>query len=108
MWFNIFKCCRMSIYRSMHPNRCYYELGNRIPEQVEENPYNGVTTYHNLRWACHIDKIYSKSNSVLGFIQCNLRHANHDLMETANITLVVLFYSLRSLIPWREIYIETG
>ena len=51
--------------------------------------------HKNQKWASHIDKISSKDNSVLGFIQRSLKHANHDLKELAYTSLVrsILEYS---------------
>ena len=51
--------------------------------------------HQNVKWASHINKILSKANSVLGFIQHNLKHANCDLKELAYSSLVrsILEYS---------------
>ena len=70
-------------------------LDNHILEQVEENPYLGATIHKNLRWASHINKILNKANSVLGFMQCNVKHANRDIKELAYASLVwsILEYS---------------
>ena len=85
----------MSIHRSKHPYSSHYELDIHILEQVEENPYLGVAIHNSLRWASHINKISNKVNSVLGFIQCNLKHANRDLKELVYTSLVrsILEYS---------------
>ena len=66
MRFNVSKCYLMSIHRSMHPYSSHYELDNHILEQVEENPYLGLT-----------------------------KHANRDLRELAYTSLVgsILEYS---------------
>ena len=93
MWFNVSKC--YLIYRSKHPYGSHYKLDDHILTQVEENPYLGVTTHQDLRWASHIDKILNKANSVLGFIQHNLEHADRDIEELAYTSLVwsILDYS---------------
>ena len=78
----------MSIHRSRHPYSRNYKFDYYILEQVEENPYLGVTIHKNLKWASHINEISNKVNSVLGFIQRNLRHANRDIRELAYTSLV--------------------
>ena len=78
----------MSIHRSKHPYSRHYELDNHILKEFEENSYRGATIYQNLKWESQVTKIPNKANSVLGFIQDNLRHANHDLRELAYISHV--------------------
>ena len=79
MRYNVSKCYLMSIHRSKHHYSSHYKLDNHKIEHVEENPYLGVTIHKSQKWASHINKIHNKANSVLGFIQCNLRHENLDL-----------------------------
>ena len=85
----------MSIHRSKHPYSSNYKLDNHILEQVEENPYLGVTIHKSQKLAIHINKISNKANSVFGFIQCKLKHANRDLKEPPYTSLVrsILEYS---------------
>ena len=95
MRFNVSKCYLMSIHRSKRHYSSHYKLDNHILEQVEENPYFGVTIHKSLKLASHINKISNKANSVLGFIKRNLKHANRDLKELAYASLVrsILEYS---------------
>ena len=81
--FNTSKCYLISIHRSKHPNVSQHILSDLILEQVEENTYLGVTIHQDLKWASHINNISNRANSALGFIQRNLRHANHDVKELA-------------------------
>ena len=85
----------MSIHRSKNPYSSHYELDNHILEQVEKNPYNGVTLHKSLKWASHINKISNRANSVLRFINRNLIHVNRYLKELAYHSLVrsILEYS---------------
>ena len=64
----------------------------------------GVTIHKSLKWASHINKIYNRANSVFGFIQCNLWHANRDLKELAYANLVgsILEYSSTALDPFYQ------
>ena len=87
MRFNVSKYYLMSIHRSKHPYISHYKLDNHILEQVEENTYLGITIHKSLKWASHINKISNNANSVLGFIKCNLKHANRDLKELAYTSL---------------------
>ena len=103
MRFNVSKCYLMSIHRSKHPYSSQYKLDNHILEQVEENPYLGVTIHKNLKWASHTNKISNKANYVLGCIQCNLKHANCDLKELANTLLVRSIYEYSSTV-WDPFY----
>ena len=95
MRFNVSKCYLMSIHRCKHPYSSYYKLDNRIFEQVEENPYHGLTIHKGLKWASHINKISNKANSVFGFIKRNPKHANRELIDLAYTSLVrsILEYS---------------
>ena len=62
------------------------------------NPKLGASIHKYLKWASHINKISNKANSALAFSQRSQRHANCDLKDISNISLVVyleiLFYSL--------------
>ena len=104
MRFNIFKCYLMSIQIRKHLHSRHYKLDNHILGQVEENPYLGATTHQNLKWASHINKILNKANSVLGFIQCNQKHANRDLKELAYTSLArsILEYSSTVWDPFKQ------
>ena len=87
MRFNVSKCYLMSIHRSKHTYSSHYKLDNHILQQVEENPYLGVTTHCIQKRASHINTISNKANSVSGFSQHNKKHATHDLKELAYISL---------------------
>ena len=95
MRFNATKCYIMSIHRAKIPLTYLYSLNNHILEQVNENPYLGLTISDNLKWSSQINKTCSKANSTLGFIRRNLKHCNKKFKETAYISLVrsVLDYS---------------
>ena len=98
----------MSIHTSKHHYSKHYKLDNHILEQVEENPYLGVAIHQNPKWVSHINKIFYKANSVLGFIQHNQKEVNHDLKELANTSLVrsILEYSSTVWEPFYRIGIK--
>ena len=87
MRFNVSKCYLMSIHRSKHPSNGHYKLDSNILEQVEENPYLGDTIHQNLRLASHINERSHKVNYLLGFVQCNQKHANRDIKVLAYTSL---------------------
>ena len=95
MRFNATKCYLMSISRSKTPHQFRYSLDNHILEQVQDNPYLGITLSDNMKWTTHINKISNRSISILGFIRRNLKHCSRSLKETAYISLVrsVLYYA---------------
>ena len=97
--FNVSKCYLMSIYRSKHPHSIHYKLDNHFLEQVEETIHKG------LKWASQINKISNKANSVLGFIQRNLKHANRDLKELAYASLVRFIFEYSSTV-WDPFYLK--
>ena len=72
-----------------------YSLNNHILEQVNENPYLGLTINDSLKWSSQINEMCNRANSTLGFIRRNLKHCNKKFKETACISLVcsVLDYS---------------
>ena len=70
--------------RSSH----FYSLNNHILEQVEENPYIGLTLTENLKWSSHITKITKKANSTIGSLRRNLKSCPQDCRKSAYISLV--------------------
>ena len=88
MRFNATKCYVMSITRSKSPHQYLYTLDDHILEQVQDNPYLGITLSDNLKFTTHINKISNRSNSILGFIRRNLKHCSKLLKESAYISLV--------------------
>ena len=85
MKFNAKTCYVMSINnRSTN----FYQLDNHILQQVDENPYLGVTFTDNLKFGTHITKITNKASSTLGFLKRNLKHCPLFCRKTAYLSLV--------------------
>ena len=85
MRFNAKKCYIMSVnQQSSH----FYQLDNHILQQVEENPYLGVTLSSDMKWGTHISKITKKANSTLGFLRRNLKYSPIQCRKTAYLALV--------------------
>ena len=83
--FNAKKCYVMSINnRSSN----YYQLDNHILQQVQENPYLGVTLSEDLKFNKHISKITNKASSTLGFLKRNLKHCPTSCRKIAYLSLV--------------------
>ena len=85
MRFNAKKCFIMSINQKKSH---FYQISNHILQQVDTNPYLGVTFSDDLKWSSHITKITKKANSTLGFIKRNLKHCPESSRKTAYLALV--------------------
>lgn len=55
---------------------------------VDHHPYLGVELNDNLKYNVHIDNIYKKAPSLLGFLKCNLWHCPPEVKERAYQSLV--------------------
>ena len=85
MRFNAKKCYILSIRRkSSH----FYQLDGEILQQVDSNPYLGLTISEDLQWKTHITNITKKANSSLGFLRRNLKYCSEDCKRLAYIALV--------------------
>ena len=85
MRFNTKKCYILSIrQKSSH----FYQLDGEILQQVDSNPYLGLTISEDLQWKTHITNITKKANSTLGFLRRNLKYCSEDCKKLAYIALV--------------------
>ena len=64
-------------------------------DQVEENPYLGLTLTESLKWTLHMTK---KANWTLNFLRRNLRNFSQDCRKTAYISLVRWILDYRSIV----------
>jgi hypothetical protein len=85
MRFNAKKCYIMSINNK---STNYYQLDNHILQQVQDNPYLGITISEDLKFNKHINKITNKASSTLGFLKRNLKHCPSSCRKTAYLSLV--------------------
>ena len=82
MRFNAKKCYILSIrQKSSH----FYQLDGEILQQVDSNPYLGLTISEDLQWKTHITNITKKANSSLGFLRRNLKYCSEDCKRLAYI-----------------------
>ena len=85
MKFNASKCYILSInQKSSH----YYQLNNTFLQEVEDNPYLGLTISNDLSWSKQIDKTAKKASSSLGFIRRNLSRCPKETRLQAYLSLV--------------------
>ena len=78
MLFHPDKCNVLRITRAQSPVLFDYSLKNQILEAKTQSKYLGVDISSNLSWNRHIDRIVKKGNSMIGFLQRNLRVSNRD------------------------------
>lgn len=87
---------------SFHPDKCnvlrvtrartsvvfnYCLKGQQLQEE-SQSKYLGVDISSNLSWNSHIDRIVKKGNSMLGFLQRNLRINNRETKASAYYSIV--------------------
>ena len=85
MSFNAKKCYVLSIKQKTFR---FYSLCGHILQEVDSNPYLGVTISNDLKWSNHINNISKKASSSLGFIRRNLRFCPQDCRKMAYLALV--------------------
>ena len=83
------KCNVLRITQARSPVIFDYSLKNQILEAETQSKYLGVYISSNLSWNRHIDRIVKKGNSMIGFLQRNLRVSNRDTKASAYFTLVL-------------------
>ena len=87
--FNPSKCSVLRVSRPKSKNLEFeYTLKGETLANVSSTPYLGVCLSETLEWEAHINKITSKANSTLGFLQRNLKACPPKLRETAYFSLV--------------------
>jgi len=78
----------MSIARIRSPFTYLYSLCGQVLSSVPEVRYLGIIVTDELSWSFHVQSIYSKANSILGFLRHNLWRCPAKLKESAYISLV--------------------
>ena len=66
-----------------------YCLDNSIIKQVPSANYLGITVDSRLTWSDHVTRVVAKANSVLGFLQCNLKHCPPKIKASCFKSLVI-------------------
>ena len=83
---NVHNHCRVT--RSRSPVLHDDSLKGQILQAESHSKYLGVDLTASLTWNTHIDRVVKKGNSMLGFLQRNLRINNQDTKASAYFTLV--------------------
>ena len=85
MKFNAKKCYVLS---SRNKSSHFYTIDDHILQQVQNNPYLGITFSDDLKWKTHINNICKKANSSLGFLRRNLYNCPKSCRKNAYLALV--------------------
>lgn len=88
MRFNAKKCQIMTVARGRSCLAYLYSLAGQVLEGVKEAKYLGVSVSNDLSWSPHVNSVFKRANSTLGFLRRNLRRCPSSLKETAYVTLV--------------------
>ena len=91
MCFHPEKCSVLRFTRSRSSVLHDYSLKGQILQAESHSKYLGVDLTASLPWSTHIDRIVKKGNSMLGFLQRNLRINNQDTKAS------VLLHSVESI-----------
>ena len=78
----------MSLSRGRSQLVHFYSLSGHVLDSVQAAKYLGITLSNSLSWSPHVDVIYNRANSTLGFLRRNLRRCPSNLKETTYITLI--------------------
>ena len=82
------KCSILRVTRSRSPVLHPYTLKGQILHTDEQSKYLEVDITSNISWNPHIDRIVKKGNSMLGFLQRNLRVNSRETKASAYFILV--------------------
>ena len=85
MKFNAQKCQIMTIARGRRRLSHFYTLCGHILESVQEAKYLGIIISD---WSPHVNSVFNRANSTLGFLRRNLRRCPAALKETSYLTLI--------------------
>ena len=85
MNFNAKKCFILSVRGN---SSFFYKLNDTILQNVDTNPYLGLTISSDLKWATHINNICNKASATLGFLRRNLQHCPAQTRRIAYTSLI--------------------
>ena len=86
--FNAQKCHVMRITHTRKPFLQQYKLNGVILEEKKSHTYLGVDLCKDLTWNTHVDRICSKANRTIGFLQRNLHDCPTHIKDMSYKTLV--------------------
>ena len=73
MEFHPQKCSVLPVTRSLSPQVNKYQLHSHILKTETDSKYLGITINNKLSWNNHIDNIFTKANSSIGFLRRNFQ-----------------------------------
>ena len=79
----------LRVTRSRSPVLHVYSMKGHILQAESHSKYLGVDLTAGLSWNTHIDRVVKKGNSMLGFLQRNLRINNQYTKASAYFSLVL-------------------
>ena len=91
MEFNVGKCFTMRVGRQRGRSKMdqpMYRFHGKVLSITDNTKYLGLTITSDLKWNSHIQKVTSKTNSVLGLLRRNLRIASKAMKTQAYEALV--------------------
>ena len=108
MAFHPEKCSTLRISRSKNPYSKTYILKGHTLTTEDSTRYLGVELQSNMSLNKHIDQTIKKGNSMLGFLQRNLKVSNEQTKTAAYLYLVrpVLEYCCSVWSPYTQDYIN--
>ena len=87
--FNPAKCMHLRISNKRLYIKSTYYLDGSIIKEVPSANYLGVTIDSGLTWSDHVTRVVAKANSVLGFLQRNLKHCLPEIKASCFKSLVI-------------------
>ena len=102
LYFNPSKCEHLCISNKRNLIKHSYYMDNSVLQEVASAKYLGVTIDSRLTWSDHITKVVNKANSVLGFLQRNLKYCPPEIKTSCYKSLVIpiLEYACTSWSPY--------
>ena len=78
MRYNATTCYILSVKKS---SSYFNKFGNAVLEEVDNNPYLGLSISNDLKWTNHIYNICKKVSSSIGFIRRNFDIVQLNVVE---------------------------
>ena len=99
--FNSAKCMHLRITNKHSYTKFTYCLDKSIIKEVPSANYLGITIDSKLTWSDHVTRVVTKANSVLGFLQRNLKYCPPEIKASCFKSLVIpiLEYGCTSWFP---------
>ena len=100
--FNPAKCMHLRITNKHSYTKFTYCLDKFIIKEVPSVNYLGITIDSKLTWSDHVTRVVTKANSVLGFLQRNLKYCPPEIKASCFKSLVIpiLEYGCTSWFPY--------